>query len=208
MFDPALFAAFLVAATILTLTPGVDTAMVLRAATVEGRRAAILAALGIGAGCVIWGGAVALGLGVLLRASELAYGVVKLAGAAYLVWLGAGLLLRPRHGLGQDSESAADRSHSAFWRGLLTNLLNPKVGVFYVTFLPQFVPHGAPVALSTFVLACVHVLLGLVWFAALIAATRPLGHFLRRPGAVRLLDRLTGAIFVGFGVRLALSSAR
>lgn len=208
MFDPALFAAFLLAATILTLTPGVDTAMVLRAATIEGRRPAILAALGIGVGCLVWGAAVALGLGALLRASELAYGAVKLAGAAYLVWLGAGLLLRPRNALSEDSPAGASGRRDAFWRGLLTNLLNPKVGVFYVTFLPQFVPRGAPVALTTFLLVCVHVVLGLAWFAALIAATRPLGQFLRRPRAVRVLDRLTGAIFVGFGIRLALSSAR
>jgi threonine/homoserine/homoserine lactone efflux protein len=208
MFDPALFAAFLVAATILTLTPGVDTAMVLRAATVEGRRLAILAALGIGVGCLVWGAAVALGLGALLRASELAYGVVKLAGAAYLVWLGIGLLVRPRGALTEADGAQPVSRRDAFWRGLLTNLLNPKVGVFYVTFLPQFVPHRSPVALTTFLLVCVHVVLGLIWFAALIAATRPLGQFLRRPRAVRLLDRLTGIVFVGFGVRLALSSGR
>lgn len=208
MFDPALFAAFLAAATILTLTPGVDTAMVLRAATVEGRRPAILAALGIGLGCLVWGAAVALGLGALLRASQLAYAVVKLAGAAYLVWLGVGLLLRPRQVLTANGGADPADRRDAFWRGLLTNLLNPKVGVFYVTFLPQFVPHGAPVALTTFLLVCVHVVLGLIWFAALIAATRPLGQFLRRPRAVRLLDRLTGIVFVGFGIRLALSSGR
>lgn len=205
MFDPALFAAFLAAATILTLTPGVDTAMVLRAATVEGRRSAVLAAMGIGAGCLVWGAAVALGLGALLRASELAYGAVKLAGAVYLLWLGAGLLLHPRQALADDAEAGRIDRRDAFWRGLLTNLLNPKVGVFYVTFLPQFVPHGAPVALTTFLLVCVHVVLGLVWFAGLIAATQPLGRFLRRPRAVRWLDRLTGAIFVGFGLRLALT---
>ena len=208
MFEPALFAAFLAAATILTLTPGVDTAMVLRAATVEGRRAAILAALGIGLGCLVWGAAVALGLGALLRASELAYAVVKLAGAAYLVWLGVGLLLRPRQVLTENGGADPAVRRDAFWRGLLTNLLNPKVGVFYVTFLPQFVPYGAPVAMTTFLLVCVHVVLGLIWFASLIAATRPLGRFLQRPRAVRLLDRLTGIVFVGFGVRLALSSSR
>lgn len=205
MFDPALFAAFLAAATILTLTPGVDTAMVLRAATVEGRRSAVLAAMGIGAGCLLWGAAVALGLGALLRASELAYGAVKVAGAVYLLWLGAGLLLHPRQALAEDAETGKTDRRDAFWRGLLTNLLNPKVGVFYVTFLPQFVPQGASVALTTFLLVCVHVVLGLVWFAALIAATQPLGRFLRRPRAVRWLDRLTGAIFVGFGLRLALN---
>lgn len=205
MIDLPLLLAFVAAATILTLTPGVDTAMVLRAATLDGRRAAALAALGIGLGCLVWGAAVALGLGSLLRASELAYTAVKLAGAAYLVWLGAGLLLRPRRAIAATDPTGASLHSQAFRRGLLTNLLNPKVGVFYVTFLPQFVPAGAPVAASIFALAGLHVVLGLIWFAVLIAATAPLGRALRRPRAVATLDRLTGAVFVGFGVKLVLS---
>ena len=89
---------------------------------------------------------------------------------------------------------------------MLTNLLNPKVGVFYVTFLPQFVPLGADVAAYSFFLACLHVLLSLAWFAVLIAATIPLGTLLRRPALTRALDRLTGGVLVAFGVRLAASS--
>ncbi|MDE2412348.1 MAG: LysE family translocator [Sphingomonadales bacterium] len=206
MIDLPLLAAFLVAATILTLTPGVDTAMVLRAATVEGRRSAVLAALGIALGCLVWGAAVALGLGALLRASELAYTLVRLAGAAYLLWLGVKLLIHPRQALEMGDAEAGHVGQGAFWRGLLTNLLNPKIGVFYVTFLPQFIPTGAPVALYTLFLVSLHDLLGLIWFAALIGATLPLGRFLRRPRAVRTLDRMTGAVFVAFGLRLALSS--
>ena len=90
-------------------------------------------------------------------------------------------------------------------RGFLTNLLNPKVGVFYVTFLPQFVPAGADVATFSFVLAAIHVLLSLVWFAALIAATVPLGRALRRPAVIKWLDRITGGVFVAFAARLALA---
>jgi threonine/homoserine/homoserine lactone efflux protein len=89
--------------------------------------------------------------------------------------------------------------------GLLTNLLNPKVGVFYVSFLPQFVPEGANVAGHTFWLAGIHVALSLAWFALLIAATVPVREWLRQPAAVRTLDRLTGAIFVAFGIRLAVA---
>ncbi|CAG9275178.1 hypothetical protein PUN4_990022 [Paraburkholderia unamae] len=95
-----------------------------------------------------------------------------------------------------------------FWRGFLSNLLNPKVGVFYVTFLPQFVPAGANVASYCFWLACLHVALTLVWFAILISATVPLGRFLRRPAAVKTLDRLTGGVFVAFGIKLAASTSR
>jgi threonine/homoserine/homoserine lactone efflux protein len=95
----------------------------------------------------------------------------------------------------------------AFASGLLMNLLNPKVGVFYVSFLPQFVPAGADVAANTFLLVCMHGALSLVWFGILIAAATSLSRWLRRPAALITLDRLTGGVFVGFGVKLAASSA-
>ncbi len=207
MIDLSLLVAFILAASVLTITPGVDTAMVLRSATVDGRRAAILAAIGIALGCLIWGAAVSLGLGALLRASEMVYTVVRFAGAAYLIWLGAKLLLNPRKALQTSGQPVMGGRADAFWRGFLTNLLNPKIGVFYVTFLPQFVPAGAPVAGYTFLLACVHIVLTSAWFAALIAATVPLGRFLRQPKTVRTLDRLTGGVFVAFGLKLATSTA-
>lgn len=207
MTDLPLLLAFIAAATVLTLTPGVDTAIVLRAAMAQGRRAAALAAAGIALGCLIWGAAVSLGLGLLLQASALAYTAVKLAGAAYLLWMGLQLLRQPRSTLSLEDSGRAS-SRDAFLRGFLTNLLNPKVGVFYVSFLPQFVPAGASVPVHTFVLASVHVALSLAWFALLIAALGPLGRWLRRPAALKTLDRLTGCIFVAFGLKLAASSAR
>jgi threonine/homoserine/homoserine lactone efflux protein len=93
----------------------------------------------------------------------------------------------------------------AFYRGFLSNILNPKVGVFYVTFLPQFIPHGMNVASFSLLLAGIHVLITLTWFALLIALTIPLGRFLSKPRVVRNLDRLTGCVFVGFGVKLAVA---
>jgi threonine/homoserine/homoserine lactone efflux protein len=195
--------AFLLAASILTVTPGVDTAMVLRTAAVGGPRPAGFAALGIALGCLVWGAAVSMGLGALLAASELAYAILKWTGAAYLLWLGIGLIVRPRRAIAAGGEAGGD-GRQALRRGLLTNLLNPKVGVFYVTFLPQFVPAGASVAAFSFLLAGVHVVLGLAWFAVLIAATVPLGRVLARPHVVTAMDRLTGGIFVAFGLRLAL----
>ncbi|MCQ4251482.1 LysE family translocator [Pseudomonas stutzeri] len=208
MIDLPLLLAFIAAASLLTVTPGVDTAIVLRTATLEGRRQAVLAGAGICLGCLAWGVAVSLGLGALLQASELAYTVVKFAGAAYLIWLGSRLLFRPRASFDKGaSEGTPTGNVQAFWRGLLTNLLNPKIGVFYVTFLPQFVPLGADVAGYSFFLACLHVLLTLAWFAVLIAATVPLGKLWRRPALTRALDRVTGGVLVAFGVRLATSSA-
>ncbi len=199
---------FVLAAGLLTVTPGLDTALVLRTATAEGATRAAPAALGIIVGCLLWGGAAALGLGALLAASEFAFTLLKWIGVAYLLWLGLQLILRPRTQLSTTPEpqyyANGDRS-GWFWKGLLQNLFNPKVGIFYVSFLPQFVPAIVPVAGYTFLLATIHGALGLAWFAVLILATRPLVRLLRRPNVIKAMDRLTGCVFIGFGAKLALS---
>lgn len=194
--------AFVAAASLLTITPGLDTAMVLRTAAAEGPRRAALAGLGILTGCLAWGATVALGLGVLLAASTLAYTALKWAGAAYLAWLGLNLILRPRSRL--ELGVPAARRGNWWLRGFLTNLLNPKVGVFYVSFLPQFVPAHAPAAPFIFLLAAIHAMLGAAWFALLIAGAAPLKRWLSRAAVARWLDRATGAVFLAFGARLAL----
>ncbi|WP_374472424.1 LysE family translocator [Phenylobacterium sp.] len=198
-------AAYVVAAGLLTVTPGLDTALVLRTAAAEGPRRAVLAALGISLGCLVWGAAVAVGLGALLAASTPAFTALKWAGAAYLVWLGLNLILKPRARF-EVAEGPARGGSGPAWlrRGLLTNLLNPKVGVFYVSFLPQFLPDGAPAGPFVFGLAAIHAGMGLAWLALLTAATRPLAGALKRAAVVRWLDRLTGGVFLAFGVRLAL----
>lgn len=197
--------AFSAAAALLTVTPGLDTALVLRTAAVEGPKRAALAGLGIIAGCLVWGAAVALGLAALLEASRLAFTVLKWAGAAYLVWLALNLILKPRDRFDVGGAPAsADGGLAWMRRGFLTNLLNPKVGVFYISFLPQFLPQGAPAGPFIFLLAALHGLMSVIWFGALIAATQPIAGALRRPAIVRWLDRLTGGVFLGFGLRLAL----
>ncbi|BCQ63220.1 lysine transporter LysE [Pseudomonas sp. Boi14] len=197
--------AFTLAATLLTLTPGLDTALVLRTATVEGRRQALRAALGINAGCLIWGAAVAFGLGALIAVSELAFNLLKYCGAAYLAWLGLNMLLRPRHSFAP-TDAYGNTGTNWFLKGMLGNVLNPKVGVFYVSFLPQFIPQGQPLVAWTFGLVSIHVVLGLVWSLLLIAATRPLAGVLQREKVIQWMDRTTGMIFVLFAARLALSS--
>lgn len=200
--------AFIAAAAILTVTPGVDTAMVLRACATGERRPAIYAALGICLGCVAWGAIVALGLGTILKASVLAYDVLKYAGAAYLLWVGVNLIRHPRRGLPVEGVNPGRGAGIlAFRRGLVTNLLNPKIGVFYVTFLPQFIPPQANVAADSFILALIHVGLTMIWFAILIAASLPMSHLLRRPGVVGALDRIAGFVFILFGLKLAFSKA-
>ena len=198
--------AFTAAAALLTLTPGLDTALVLRTAAVEGPKRAALAGLGIGMGCLVWGAAVAFGLGAVLSTSQLAFVVLRWAGAAYLVWLGIRLLIKPRDSFDPGDAPVVTSQGDFAWmrRGLLTNLLNPKIGVFYVSFLPQFLPEGVMAAPFIFLLACLHVGLGLMWFGVLIAATQPLAETLRHPAVVRWADRITGGVFICFGLRLAL----
>ncbi|PWC91128.1 LysE family translocator [Azospirillum sp. TSO5] len=204
--------AFTLAAGLVTVTPGLDTALVLRTATVEGGRRAFLAGIGICAGCLAWGLVAAFGLGALLAASEAAYTSLRWAGAVYLLYLGGRMVLKARSGLdGMDpGEGVKPDASPSGWliRGFVTNILNPKVGVFYVTFLPQFVPAGADVLSFTVLLAAVHAVEGILWFAALIAATQPLAAMLRRPSMVRALDRITGGVLIAFGLKLVFDPRR
>lgn len=195
--------AFTFAAALLTLTPGLDTALILRTSAVEGTRKAIQAQLGINAGCLAWAAMVAFGLGALIAVSELAYNLLKWCGAAYLAWLGVQMLLRPRQSMGSVAMSAGARS--GFMRGFFGNLLNPKVGIFYVSFLPQFIPTGHSPVLWTFGLVMIHVLLGTLWSALLIGSTRRLSGFLQREKVVKWLDRTTGTVFLLFATKLAVS---
>lgn len=196
--------AFTAAATLLTLTPGIDTALVLRTASIEGSRQAVRAAAGIGVGCVVWGVAVAFGLGALIAVSEVAYNILKLCGAAYLCWLGLNMLLKPRRSL-KKVDTSSDKQENWFLKGVLGNALNPKVGIFYVSFLPQFIPQNSPLMVWTFTLVAVHVMIGLIWSFVLIGATRPLSRFLRRERVIQWMDRTTGIVFLLFAARLAVS---
>jgi threonine/homoserine/homoserine lactone efflux protein len=200
---------FTAAAAVLTVTPGLDTVLVLRAAASGGPRQGAAAALGVGLGCLGWGLAAATGLTAVLTVSHLAFTTLKWFGAVYLMGLGLMLVLRPRHALLASPDEAttvdAPGLAGAFRRGFLTNMLNPKVGLFYLTFLPQFIPAGVGVGLFSIALAAIHVVLGLIWFAVLIALLVPLGRWLARPQVVSSLDRVIGLLFLGFGVKLALT---
>ncbi|MBB1594847.1 LysE family translocator [Achromobacter sp. UMC46] len=215
MTATAALLAFTLAAAILTITPGLDTALVLRTAAVEGGRRALMAGLGICAGCLLWGAIAAFGLGSLLAVSTLAYDTLRICAAVYLFYLGAKLLWRTLPGRSPGPHAtasdpvprgapAATSATGWFLRGCLTNALNPKVGIFYITFLPQFIPAGSNVLTFSLLLAAIHALLGVLWFALLVAATRPLARWLSRPAVMRGLDRMTGAVFIAFGLKLAL----
>ncbi|MFF0577845.1 LysE family translocator [Streptosporangium saharense] len=199
--------AFTAVALVLTVSPGPDTVIVLRTTVASGRRAGLLAGAGVILGCYVWGVATALGLTALLAASDLAYTAVRIAGAAYLTWLGARALWNSRPGAETRQERPEAELATGPWKamraGFVTNLLNPKVGVIYMTLLPQFVPHDAAVLPTTLLLVTVHNLLGIAWFALVVTAAHAVRGGLARPSVRRHMERLTGLVFVGFGIRLA-----
>ncbi|MCG2623301.1 LysE family translocator [Arthrobacter sp. I2-34] len=204
---------FALVAGLLTIIPGLDTALVLRSAISRNRGYAFATALGITTGAMVWGTAAAVGVSALLAASDLAYRVLVFAGAGYMVWLGASMLWRsfsrrpagPSPDLPGGTLPPADRDLAKGWLlGAGTNLLNPKVGVFYIATIPQFIPHETAPLLMGALLAGVHCLLSLAWFALLIFGTSLAGKWLSSLKTVRIVDRITGTVLVGFGVKLAL----
>jgi threonine/homoserine/homoserine lactone efflux protein len=205
MDSPHAVTAFALAAGLLTITPGLDTALVLRAAANDGPRRGMEAAFGIAFGVTVWALAASVGLGALLAASRLAYEVLRVAGAAYMLWLGAQMLgaafARPTAAVDAPEATAGQ---SWLLRGFLTNLLNPKVGVFYVTFLPLFIPAGTSVVGFGLLLAFIHIVQGLLWFWLLTSLTRPLARWVQRSAVRRMLDGLTGSVLLGFGAGLLL----
>jgi threonine/homoserine/homoserine lactone efflux protein len=209
--------AFSLAALLLTITPGLDTMFVARTAIASGAGAGLVGGLGVCLGTLTWAAASAAGLTTLLAASHLAYNVLRFIGAAYLAFVGVRMLWASRRrartettverpGTGWTPGSAGVTPAQAFRTGLLTNLLNPKVGVFYVTLLPQFIPAHAPVFAFSMLLASIHAAEGMAWFGVLIVAMTRVQRLLRRDSIRRALDRLTALVFIGFGARLAIGA--
>jgi threonine/homoserine/homoserine lactone efflux protein len=195
---------------LLTITPGLDTALVLRSAITMGRRPAFATALGINAGALIWGAAAAVGVSALLTASETGYLILRILGAAYMLYLGIRMIVGAvrRRDTADLTPAAASKTPSiwnTFGRGLLTNLLNPKVGAFYVAVLPQFIPAGTSPLGVGLLLALIHDLEGLIWFTAIITSAHSLRGFLARRKVQRAVDGGTGAVLVGFGLKLGLT---
>jgi threonine/homoserine/homoserine lactone efflux protein len=202
--------AFTLAATLLTITPGLDTMLVMRTSVRSGGRAGLVAGAGITLGVYAWGAATAFGLSALLLASRLAFDGLRVLGAAYLFTVGARMLWRARRGAGAQSVEAKatatpGNAAEAFRTGALTNLLNPKVGVFYITLLPAFIPHGAPMLTTSLLLASIHAALGMVWFTLIALLVGRIRRLLDRPAVQRRVEQVTGVAFIGFGTRLALT---
>jgi RhtB (resistance to homoserine/threonine) family protein len=196
---------FFVLAALLTITPGADMALVARAALADGRRGALLTTQGIVVGCLVHGVASAFGLSAVLSRSALAFEIVRLLGAAYLILLGVQSLRQAFSS--QASAAPASRVRwrgHAFLQGLLTNLLNPKVALFYLTFLPQFVTPGPSALAQSVALAAIHATMGLVWLSIYAVFIHRLASAMRAGWGRRAIHAITGALLTTFGLRLAL----
>jgi threonine/homoserine/homoserine lactone efflux protein len=206
--------AFVLAGLLLNLTPGPDVLYIVARSTSQGRAAGMVSALGISAGCLVHIAAAAAGLSALMVQVPIAYQIVRWAGAAYLVWLGVRALVDKRAGVGPQALApqalAPQPLGRIFWQGVLTNVLNPKVALFFVAFLPQFTePARGSLGAQFLVLGLVFdfngTLVNLAW--ALVASR--LGDWLRaRFGVSRLLGRLTGGLYIALGLRLVLGERR
>lgn len=203
MFGITAFPLFVGAVFLLNVTPGPDTAYIVGRSVAQGRAAGVMSALGVSAGCCVHSLATAFGLTALLAASPAAFGVIQYAGAAYLVWLGLRLLWqRP----GVAAQAAPPPRRGLFMQGFLTNVLNPKVILFFVSFFPQFVDARAGHQAAAFLLlGAVMVLMSTAWntLVAWLAGTltRRAG---RMPRLKCWLDRTVGTAFIALGARLAM----
>lgn len=194
---------FLGISVLLILIPGPDTAVVTKNALTGGTRGGVFAALGVSAGLAIWTLAAAAGLAALLQASSVAFTALKIAGAIYLIWMGV-QMLRSAGTIGAGTTAVAGRlRRKALRQGLLSDLSNPKIAVFFTSFLPQFVETEGTAFFSLLVLGAIFVVLTALWLAFYGALVGQGSTWLRRPAVRKALDRFTGVVLVGFGISLA-----
>jgi threonine/homoserine/homoserine lactone efflux protein len=199
------FGAFVLACIALALTPGLDTFYILARSGREGRAVGMAAVLGINAGCIVHTLAAVLGISAILMTSAQAFAALKYLGAAYLLWIGLRMLLS-RQGTRAPTTTRGHGLGAAFRQGMLTNVLNPKVALFFLAFLPQFVSMRAPhPQLGLAVLGLSFIAVGFVWSMVLALLGGQVHRVLdARPRVGQWMDRVCGTVLLGFGIRLAM----
>jgi len=208
VFEQFQWLPFLLAITVLTLSPGVDTLLVLRNASRGGWRDGALTSLGICSGLFVHAAISAAGLSVILLGSAQLFVLLKLAGALYLIWLGLQSLRAARAAEGLAALKVAPQELNpgrSLREGMLSNLLNPKPIVFYMAFLPQFVDPAHSAVLQSLFMAAIHFALGMLWLTALAWMVESARHWLARPRVGQAVDGVTGLLLIAIGGRLAVS---
>ncbi|MEV6824842.1 LysE family translocator [Amycolatopsis sp. NPDC051102] len=210
MIPGATAVSFLLVVVLGAMSPGPDFVVVTRSSLAGGRRAGMAAGLGIALGVFAWVVAIALGVAAVLTASAIAFTVVKLAGAAYLVVLGVKAWLAVRRGeyrdLGEATGAARLKPGAAFRQGLVTNLLNPKVAVYFLALLPQFLPADGA-TLQTLELAAIATAGTVLWFVTLAVVVGALKRFFSAGRVRRVLDAVLGSVLVALGLKVAAETA-
>ena len=205
MFGIHDFGLFVAAGILLNLTPGPDTVYIVGRSIAQGREAGIASALGISIGSIFHTCAAALGLSAILATSALAFGTIKLIGASYLIFLGIKMILDRRKELSLPSNFRRRTTLAAFRQGILTNILNPKVALFFLAFLPQFIDPASSTKVPAFILlGLTFVTTGTIWCLVLAWFASVFSERLRKNETVsQWLNRTAGALFVFLGLRLA-----
>lgn len=210
MFGIQDFSLFLISCILLNLTPGQDTMYIVGQSVAQGRKAGIFSAFGIMSGVLMHTLLAALGLSVILATSSLAFSIVKYIGAGYLIWIGVGFICsKGHHAQIEASENNQLRPWKTYRQGVLTNLLNPKVALFFLSFLPQFVdPQTEFIFVSFMALGMIFFTTGSIWCMVLVYGSTWLTDKFRNSTEIGgILKKLTGTLFIGLGIKLALSHA-
>ena len=200
--------AFIGVSLAVVMIPGPDMALVARNVLRHGRAAGFATSIGICTGVLFWAAAAAFGVAALLATSAVAFTALKLAGAAYLIYLGISMLRSPDAPVdGASTDAASLPPNRAFMQGLISAALNPKLGVFFLTLLPQFIAPGDPPAARALQLAFVFELIGVAWLVVYTLLLGAVGAALNRPRPQRIIRRVTGTILIALGGRVALERA-
>jgi threonine/homoserine/homoserine lactone efflux protein len=199
---------FLVGSLVVTVVPGPDMALVTKQVVTRGRRAAQTTILGNLSGLVVHAAALAVGLSALIVTSATAFSVIKLVGAAYLVFLGVQSLRQARRtgaAINTTGAELAPKRGNPYLQGLISTVLNPKPALFFVSYLPQFVDRDGPVTLQVSFLAAIHIVIGFVWLTTYASLVSHLHAAITRPRVKATLERATGAVLIALGVRVAVA---
>jgi len=198
----AMIFSYALAVVLLTITPGVDTAIIVQSCFGKHKKSPIFASIGILLGCSVWGFLVALGLGAIITSNQELYFTLKSIGAAYLIWLGINALMRFWMVNQANDEAKPPEMQNFFRKGFFANLLNPKVGLFYISLLPQFIPASANVVAYSMMLILIHIILSAIWFWLVIKTISKSRAKVQISKGSKIVDILSGIAFIGFGVKL------